>query len=852
MSVPNSVPPSTPRRQLPIGPTSPPLSHNNLLGKKAIGPAISTTAPSDAAPVQTPTLSSDTPRTPKLDLQIPNNSLSANTSARSPIRGIPGSSFHSPTGSAPVSTLSASPSSPYSRSPASQTHAGGILPPASFFRPAKPNFTPTRPPSNYALGPSSPPKSSPTGAMSISLPFKAHPTSFTASSKPSALPTSAPGALKTDLGKGDVGRSFGKASREPLLPVGERSFGSPSAVRTTTPSRIPMGAEPRQSPMTPTRNAAVPRLGVRGSLEKLWKRGSGSIVGVGASPSPNPQGPDSTQWTGVDSISDEKGAKKDGLKRIGDTVTAPERDVVASLPDSPVEFQDRNHYAPEESAEVEDPRRMSWDDIGDGSMGGGVVMEMGRISDVRSLTSAKHTPEFEEDVELGRRQSRSPDIRRLSRSMNGGAMPLSHLRNTDTSPMIGTPQSRHARFAPSPSKTPKADGESYDTSPTSSASTSKPSPTFPVPRVSHSPFHWRRHSAAVPPPPYMVPVMSPSTSKPIRNYEFHPSSNGFFLKGHMITGGDSALPFFGALALVLGIAGTWFGTTCVFWWRRGMGGQAVAIVGAYLCLLTVASMFMTAFRDPGILPRDLDPEPPYPPASSTASLGATPMPLPRDLRVRSGSVRVKYCVTCKTYRPPRSSHCKMCDNCVDGCDHHCQWVNNCIGRRNYTYFITFVVTASVTNILILITAVFQIYLEGKDRRMGAGGAIKHAIGSTVAACLCIVVIWPLLALALYHVRLLLLNVTTIEQVRQQAHRKLTKSSTALPNPFSIGQWYHNLAYLLFRPAGYDWVDMSGISLHDTRKVNPGFVVRPTSSAMDHDVDEEDETREGDADEGDWR
>lgn len=51
------------------------------------------------------------------------------------------------------------------------------------------------------------------------------------------------------------------------------------------------------------------------------------------------------------------------------------------------------------------------------------------------------------------------------------------------------------------------------------------------------------------------------------------------------------------------------------------------------------------------------------------------------------------------------------------------------------------------------------------------------------------------------------------------------------------------------------MDLSGVALHDTRKVNPGFVVRPASSAMDHGLDEEDEldeTREEDIGEGDWR
>lgn len=96
-------------------------------------------------------------------------------------------------------------------------------------------------------------------------------------------------------------------------------------------------------------------------------------------------------------------------------------------------------------------------------------------------------------------------------------------------------------------------------------------------------------------------------------------------------------------------------------------------------------------------------------------------------------------------------------------------------------------------------------------------------------------------------QLLLLNITTIEQVRNQAHRKLTKSSTPA-NPFSIGRWYHNLAYLLFRPAGYDWVDLSGLAMHDTRKVNPGFIVRPASAAEVS--EDQDETREGSRE--DWR
>ena len=152
-----------------------------------------------------------------------------------------------------------------------------------------------------------------------------------------------------------------------------------------------------------------------------------------------------------------------------------------------------------------------------------------------------------------------------------------------SSPSSPGPQPRHARFAPSPRRSPKVTihGVLPDDATTYSSSAASSSP------------YVHRARTSVSSPPYLIPVLSPRTSKPVRNYEIHPSKNRYFFGGHLIAGGDSAVPFLGALTLLLGIAGLWFGTTCVWWWHRGAGGQAVAIVGGYMLLLTLSSMLMT-------------------------------------------------------------------------------------------------------------------------------------------------------------------------------------------------------------------------------------------------------------------
>ncbi|KAF5389846.1 hypothetical protein D9757_003654 [Collybiopsis confluens] len=120
----------------------------------------------------------------------------------------------------------------------------------------------------------------------------------------------------------------------------------------------------------------------------------------------------------------------------------------------------------------------------------------------------------------------------------------------------------------------------------------------------------------------------------IRRWQLHPSRNRFFFKGHVLTGGDSPWAFIVCFSVVCAITGLWFGTTCQWWWfHEGAGGKVMVCLGGYLSLIVISCMLKTAFTDPGILPRNLDPDPPYP--ATSPSEGGVRAPMPRDLRVRT-------------------------------------------------------------------------------------------------------------------------------------------------------------------------------------------------------------------------
>lgn len=138
-------------------------------------------------------------------------------------------------------------------------------------------------------------------------------------------------------------------------------------------------------------------------------------------------------------------------------------------------------------------------------------------------------------------------------------------------------------------------------------------------------------------------------------------------------------------------------------------------------------MLLAASRDPGILLRQQqNPQSVYPKANFLISKNSNKvhnlessenqllsLNAKKDqiyfLTNKGFPLLLKTCETCKIIRPPRSTHCDDCDNCVERFDHHCPWLGACVGKRNYRFFFVFLVLLNVLTLFIIGFSAFQVY-----------------------------------------------------------------------------------------------------------------------------------------------
>ena len=86
------------------------------------------------------------------------------------------------------------------------------------------------------------------------------------------------------------------------------------------------------------------------------------------------------------------------------------------------------------------------------------------------------------------------------------------------------------------------------------------------------------------------------------------------------------------------------------------------------------------------------------------------------VNIQGHMTNLNYCYTCFHFRPPRTSHCAECDNCVERFDHHCLWMGTCVGKRNYKYFYFVISLTTIASIIQFFSSIGYIIYHFKFRK----------------------------------------------------------------------------------------------------------------------------------------
>ncbi|MEQ2298213.1 Palmitoyltransferase zdhhc14 [Ameca splendens] len=215
-------------------------------------------------------------------------------------------------------------------------------------------------------------------------------------------------------------------------------------------------------------------------------------------------------------------------------------------------------------------------------------------------------------------------------------------------------------------------------------------------------------SSAAAPDTEPPPCPGHCSRNPRKKWQVFPGRNRFYCDGRIMMARQTGV-FSLTLVLILLTSGLFFAFDCPY--LASHLSPAIPAVGAVLFVFVMGMLFRASFSDPGVLPRAMPDEAADLERQIDSTGCSKPPPRTREVLINGQTVKLKYCFTCKIFRPPRASHCSLCDNCVERFDHHCPWVGNCVGRRNYRFFYLFILSLSFLTIFIFAFVVTHVVLN---------------------------------------------------------------------------------------------------------------------------------------------
>ncbi|CAN6218966.1 unnamed protein product [Urochloa humidicola] len=251
-----------------------------------------------------------------------------------------------------------------------------------------------------------------------------------------------------------------------------------------------------------------------------------------------------------------------------------------------------------------------------------------------------------------------------------------------------------------------------------------------------------------------------SLPPPVRVYQVWPGKNVFFLDGRVICGPNPRGLILSAMSLVL--------SEWIFLVHVVVDRSSVHLILISLILMAAAtvSLLLAATSDPGIIPRNQ--------VSASEEDGT--------VVVNGVEMRLKFCRTCKIHRPPRSSHCSVCDNCVDKFDHHCPLISQCIGLRNYRLYMLLLCSALAFYTFMFAFSVRRINAKMDITNAGFFILVRNLPEPFVLAAFSFMSICALACLLAFHAFLLAKNTTSHEMDKGKYHSS--------PNPYDKGAGKH--------------------------------------------------------------